>query len=310
MPNDNEEVKPPVAEIPAVKPEGEEDEEVLTADDLTEEEKQEAQKDTEAHSSEAEKPVEGEEAETETEILKVEAEVDEPEDVKPEVKTEDVIPDKTPKAVEGETVRERALRQETARVKALLRQERGKKLISDVPVTAKQDELTADEKKVLETFDPEQVNNMDKLFDVLAKKKGFVRSDQLSKQQTVSQLTDTFDDWMESHPELDEKNDPDGLLWKQVQAEYGRYKQPGNAKDLKVILNRIHRDIFGIETDNKGLKKVEAKQEKLKVASHSASAGGSGPSKANTKADPELKQLVDSGALKGFTAEEIAAMGL
>ena len=164
--------------------------------------------------------------------------------------------------------------------------------------------------KILEAFDPEQVKNMDKLFDVLAKQKGFVRSGELSKQQTVSQLTDTFDTWMEDHPELDEKNDPDGLLWKQVQTEYGRYKQPANPKELKLILNRIHRDVFGIETDNKGLKKVEAKQEKLKVASHSASGGNSGSGKAKSDSDPELKGLVSSGALKGFTAEEIADMGL
>ena len=305
MPNDEtEEVKPPVAETPAEKPETEEDEEVLTADDLSEEEQQEAQKETESQSSGEEEPAEEtEEAEPEKVSVTPVVEGDKP------VVTP-VAEDKTPIAVEGETPRERALRMEVERVKKVNRVLKGQKLISDIQPQVKQPVLADEDKKILEAFDPEQVKNMDKLFDVLAKQKGFVRSGELSKQQTVSQLTDTFDTWMESHPELDEKNDPDGLLWKQVQTEYGRYKQPANPKELKLILNRIHRDVFGIETDDKGLKKVEAKQEKLKVASHSASGGSSGSGKVTSKPEPELKALVDSGAMKGFTAEEIAEMGL
>lgn len=304
---DTEEVKEPVAAESVDKLQGDEDEEVLTADDLSEDEQQEAEKETQSQeSSGEEKPAEVADAETETEEVKNEAEVTEGD--KPVVQT--ITEDKTPKAVPGETPRERALRMEATRLRAANRALKGSKLIGEIPTTAKQTVLADEDKKVLESFDPEQVKNMDKLFDVLAKQKGFVKNDDISKQQTASQLTDTFDEWMESHPELDEKNDPDGLLWKQVQAEYARYKQPANSKDLKVVLNRIHKDIFGIETDDKGLKKVEAKQEKIKVASHSASGGSSGSSKAESKADPELKKLADSGALKGFTAEEIAEMGL
>lgn len=218
---------------------------------------------------------------------------------------------KKPKEVPGETPREKALRLEVTRIKQKLRTERGDKMFKgvDIPV-ADNPALTEDDQKLLESYDQEQLNSLDKVIGVLAKKHGFVKKDEFSKQTYQGESQKTLDTWLETHPIYDEKNDPDGVLWKRFQEEFSQYKAPKNPRDFEKIFNRIHRDIVGIETDGKGLKQVEAQQEKIKVASHgAANAGGSKP-KSKAAVGEDLKQLASSGALQGFSPEELKDMGL
>jgi hypothetical protein len=216
---------------------------------------------------------------------------------------------KTPKDVPGETPREKALRLELERKRAQLRELRGQKMFGNVSVQTTAEELTEEDKKVLEQFDPEQVANMEKLLAVQAKKMGFVKKDEFSKNSFQEQAQSVLDDWLEAHPVYNEDNDPDGVLWKEFQREYSQYRTPQNPKELTKIFNRIHKDLYGIETDTKPLKQVEAKQEKIKVASHGGTTGASSTKQAPT-IDAETQQMVKSGALKGFSDEDLAELGL
>uniref|UniRef100_UPI003080D7C3 hypothetical protein n=1 Tax=Mesomycoplasma ovipneumoniae TaxID=29562 RepID=UPI003080D7C3 len=133
------------------------------------------EKETPAASSAEEKPADEPEVESEEQSSEEEA-GDEPEKSE-EVDTEDEpegdkgdksndLSDggekpKKPKPVEGETPREYALRMEVERVKKANRILRGAKLLGDVqPQKATQSvEYSDEEKKILESFDPEQVSN-------------------------------------------------------------------------------------------------------------------------------------------------------
>jgi hypothetical protein len=317
MPNEQEEVKDTGEEV--ITPENVEQK----LDDETPEEKE-----TPAESSMEKKP-DGEKAEDKTEESKPEEgkeETEKPEaeavdeseeEKKPEITAPAEVEGevKEPKEVPGETPREKALRLETGRVKALLRKERGKKLLGDVQIETPATELSAEEKKVLEGFDPEQVANQEKLFTVLAKKHGYIRKDEFSKQTYTESAQTILDEFLEQHEEYSADKDPDGVLWKQFKEEYGLYQKPANPRDFKKIFNRIHNGIFGITTTPKQTPgQIAAKQEKVKVAS--AGGGAAKPGRlsdkrtAPTSANPELSKVARSGGLKGFTEEEIAELGL
>lgn len=212
------------------------------------------------------------------------------------------------KPVEGETPRERALREEVTRLRRIRRVERGQKMFKDVSVSTNIEDLSEEDKEVLAAFDPEQVSNMEKLFAIQAKKLGFVKKDEFAKQTFHEQAQNVLDDFLEKHPEYDESNDPDGLLWGKFQKEYSQYKIPENPKDLGRIFNKIHKEVFGITTDTSTLKKVEAQQEKIKIASHSASSGASS-TKSESRVDDDTKKLVNSGAMKGFSDEDLKELG-
>lgn len=220
-----------------------------------------------------------------------------------------------PKEVPGETPKEHALRLETARVKALLRKERGQKLIGDAPIQSPSSaELSVEDKKVLEGFDPEQVANQEKLFAILAKKQGYVRKDEFSKQTYTETAQGLLDDFLEKHDEYSAEKDPEGLLWNRFKQEYSIYNKPANPKDFVKIFNRVHNEIFGITTTPKQTPgQIAAKQEKVKTASHGAATAT--PSRLSDKrktgpVDAVLSKTARTGGLKGFTDAEIAEMGL
>lgn len=222
------------------------------------------------------------------------------------------------KRAPGETPKEYALRREVTRLKRINRTQRVTKLLGDVQPqkAAAPAELSAEEKKVLESFDPEQVANQEKLFGILAKKNGYVRKDELTQGQYKDTAQTVLDDWLGAHPQYSEEKDPDGILWKRFGEEFGMYKPPANPKDHVKIFNRIHNDIFGITTKEKAgkdLKTVKAQQKKVDTAS--AGSGGSAPRKLSDRrksapADKELSDAARSGGLKGFSDQEIADMGL
>jgi len=313
MPDEIEEVKETGAEG---------NDEIITPDNVHEKldiEKPEEEKETPAESSEAKKPdgetiEESEESDESKEEAVEESELEKP-DVSDTTDT-DNVDGKEPKSVPGETPRERALRLETGRVKKLLRQERTKKLLGDVqPEATVSTELSPEEKKVLEGFDPEQVANQEKLFNVLAKKHGYVRKDEFSKQTYIDTAQEVLDDFLEQHEEYSVEKDPDGILWKQFQEEFGLYQKPANPRGFKRILNKVHNDIFGITTTPKQIpSKVAAQQEKLKVASTGSAA--TKPTRLSDKQKPagsastELSKIARSGGLKGFSEEELAELGL
>jgi hypothetical protein len=305
MTND-EEVKEPVASETPVVSETDEDE-VLTADDLTDEEKQEAEKETQAQESSGEKKPAVEETSEEKPEEVVEGDKSEPV-VTEEKKTE-------PKPVEGETPRERALRLEVERVKRANRQLKGDKLLKDVKPVVTPVTLTEEDQKALESYDPEQLANLRKVTGIIAKQEGWVKKDEFSNEQRQQELKDSFDDWMDQNPEFSEDQDPDGVMWKALQHAYKERNEyrppPKNSKELNRVLNGIKKDLFGVTvtTDTTDLRKVEAQKEKIKVSSHGA--GSSAATKPKSKTvDPEIDTLIKSGAMKGFDDKDLEEYGL
>lgn len=255
---------------------------------------------TPAPSSEAEKPAE--------EFIEEVPEGDGQEETESTEETENS--ESVPEPVEGESPRERALRLEVERVKRKLRVERGQKLLGDVQPQVTKSELSDEDKKLLEAYNPEEVENLEKVFTVLAKKQGYVKKDEFTKESYAKASQDVFDNFMESHPEYSEENDPDGILWNRFKDEFNLYQKPANPKDFTRIFNKVHNEIFGItSTPKTAPTQMKAKQEKLRVASHGPS---SASPKQRTAENPnaELSRLARSGAMKGFSEEELKEMGL
>lgn len=193
-----------------------------------------------------------------------------------------------PKPVEGETPRERALRLEATRLKGLIRDQRKGELF----VKRANNETTLPED--LKDYDPEQI----KTFQNIAEKLGFARRDEIVHQTTQDRLNNEFDTFMEEHPEYSPENDKDGLLWNQFKSEFSFYNPPKDPKVLRKILNKVHGDIYGIQPA-KNLNKINASQEKIKVASHTGASAGK-----ETKNQPLQPQGLRIDALRGFTEEE------
>lgn len=237
------------------------------------------EKETPTPSSEDEQPVE-EEQEEEIEEAPIQAE--EPEEVK------------GPKPVEGETPREKALRLETARLKGLLRKERQEELFVKQPTSKHEEDLSE--------YDPEEL----KRFETLAIKMGFAKKDEIMRDSVQEKNSAEFDTFIEAHPEYSPENDPDGTLWNTFKSEFALYQPPQDPKTLRKVLNKVHNEIYGVQPAS-NLNKINAQQQKLKVASHTGSQASSRVSeKAPVKA-PNTNIRLDM--LKGFDEDEMKELG-
>lgn len=268
--NSNEEVKE-FTQTVQVTPSKEDD------DDFVEEEENE----TPSSSSDEEKESEDEE-ESDTEEVE---ETNEPQEAE--------IPKTEPKPVEGETPRERALRLEATRLKGLLREQRKEELFVHNPNLNKQN---IDED--LAEYDPEEL----KRFETLATKMGFAKKSEIQNQTIQDRNNNEFETFMEAHPEYAPENDTDGLLWNQFKTEFALYNPPTDPKTLKKVLNKVHNEIYGVQPA-KNLNKINASQEKIKVASHTGSSAGK-----ETKSKPQSPSGLRLDAMKGFSEEEIAEL--
>ncbi len=244
------------------------------------------------------------EEETETPDSSSEEEIKEPET---EVETEDSsddepaedteapvaeAPKSEPKPVEGETPREKALRMEATRLKGLLREQRKEELFVKKPADiSKKDEELAE-------YDPEQVKN----FEKIAKSLGFAKKEEILSENSQERLNDTFNEFMEAHPEYAPENDKDGVLWNQYKTEFALYNPSKDPKTLKKILNKVHNEIYGVQPA-KNLTKINASQEKIKVASRSGSSTGKEPRR-TSQAPSGLR----TDMMKGFDDKEIAEL--
>ena len=216
------------------------------------------------------------EPEQEEEITEPEQEAEAPE-VKPE-----------PKPVEGETPREKALRLEATRLKGLLRDQRRDDLFVKQPTDIPKNEKLAD-------YDPEEL----KRFEMLATELGFARKDEIIHQTTQDKLNGEFEAFIEAHPEYSPENDKDGVLWNQFKSEFTLYNPPKEAKTLRKVLNKVHNEIYGVQPA-KNLSKINASQEKIKVASHTGASAGK-----ETRQPTRQSSTLRTDAMKGFSEEEL-----
>ena len=205
------------------------------------------------------------------------------------------------KAVEGETPRERALRFEVTRLKRINRFHKRDELFGkDAPPPVTKKELSPEKKKLLERYNAEEVQGLREVLDVIGEDIGFVRKDEFQATTYQHSASGQLDAFLDEHQEYMPENDKDNLLWSQFKAEFELYRRPEDPKDFKKIFTKIHRDIFGVQPAS-GLRKINAQQEKIKVASHSGASAGKGSARSSAPVlDPGLKSH-----LKGFSEAEM-----
>ena len=229
-----------------------------------------------------------------------------PEDEQPpkeEIPQRQVVSEKKePKPVEGETPREYALRKEVERLRQKARGEMTKDMFGNTPPVEKP-APTSKSKEVLSKYNPEEVQNFKEVMEAVADDLGYVRKEEYQKSTYASQREEILNQFLDSHPEYAPENDKDDLLWNRFKEELSMYRDPANPKDYKKIFDRVHKDIFSIQTDPASINKIKAGQEKLKVASH-ASASSNRPITQRNQGpalDPSLKVH-----MKGFDDEELS----
>lgn len=201
------------------------------------------------------------------------------------------------KEVPGETAREYALRREVTRLKQTIRDKKKSELLGNIKPTQKisqeqYDLLSEDDKKILEQYDQSELSVFENVLGVIAKKQGWVKKDEFQANTFKERADEVLDDFLNEHQEYMPENDKDNVLWSRFKEEYSLYKEPGNPKDLKRLLNKVHREIFNFQPEE-GLKKIDAKQEKIKVASHAGDSSKHGQfSSKQGKIDPSLRQYL------------------
>lgn len=232
---------------------------------------------------------------------------DEKENVTPPQKAK--VADDGLKDVPGETPRERALRLQVTQLRAKARQERMGEIIGQPKITPPTREMSDEQKQVLSKYKPEDIAALRDVIPLLASEMGFVREDQLIQKEVVKESNNVFETFMNEHPEYSEENDPDGTLWEALKEEYALFETPKSPKQLQKILERSHKEVFGIQPAG-ALKTVKTAQEKVKVASH----GSNSKPQVNARREESLVRGNPEGArkdmLKGFSEEDLEAMGL
>jgi|SRR3990167_812677 len=237
---------------------------------------------TQSESSQIETKAETEiDAEAENEVVENQPE---------EQKTEEI------KDVLGENPQARALRMEVTRVKRELAKYRKDELFTPAP---KQQPV---QNKVLENYDSEQVKELKMILAAAADELGFVKKDELNATINGNSRDEIWNSFLEKHPEYLVENDGEGAFYNQLKEEFGLYKEPTSAKDFQKLLNRCHDSIFGTKSAPLNIKKINAQQEKIKVASHS---GGTAGNKSSSSKPSANSANLRTDMLKGFTEDEI-----
>src|ERR1035437_3912226 len=150
------------------------------------------------------------------------------------------------KPVEGETKREFALRLENARLRDEVRGHQSQEILTPPPAPTKK-ELSPEKKKVLEKYKAEDINTLKEVFDVMAEDMGFVWQDQLGATAYQQKAGEVLDEFLEKHPEYQPQNDAGNVLWNRFKEEYSLYRPTQNPRDLKKILDKVHKEVFGIK---------------------------------------------------------------
>lgn len=269
----------------------------------------EDEKDTQSDSSQTKNNEEGDKPESKDSDTSDDDTVEEPEK-KTEAKTaapktEDTERYGDVKRSSGESDREFALRIENARLRDEVRGNMSKGVFTP-PATQAKKELSPEKKKVLDQYKPEDIQKLEQVFDAMAEGMGFVRKTELGASSFQEKAGEILDEFLEKHPEYMPENDRGGILWKRFQDEFSIYKTPENPKVIKKILDKVHREVFGIKSAA-AINNNEAAKEKIKVASHSGSPRPT-PSREGVKRNV-APQGLRTDMLKGFSDEEIAEFG-
>ncbi len=224
----------------------------------------------------------------------------------PAVPVEGTAPDTEPsdRKLPDETPREYARRLEIEKLRGQLRTQRTSEVLDTVvPVNAgaPRTEVSPATQELLSKYKPEELNALREVLPVLAAEMGFVRKDEIAGTSYKDKVQEELDGFVERHPEYSPENDPDGTLWGRFKDEFGQYKQPANPKDYKRLFEKVHQSVFGIQAGDV-LPKVQAQQQKVRVASHAGASGPTAPSRNQRSQGNSSGLRLD--ALKGFSDED------
>jgi len=247
-----------------------------------------------------------EERTLETEKEEKEEEIDEDKDDEEEVSEDTADSSKAEiKEVAGETPKERALRLEVTRLKRAARQKSQDEIFKQDKAKVSEDDYQ--ELKDL-GYDEDQIKTLDKAFDIIGTKKGFVRKDQTWKETAQS----TLEQFIEENPEYAPENDKEDVYWGRFnEILKNDYNIAGkNPKQLKSIFERVDRDVEEELGDNESKEgKLEAKKQKIRSVSAGAAASTVKSGESKTVVNSGNKTYVSSNhpglVFKGFDEDEV-----
>lgn len=217
-----------------------------------------------------------------------------------EEEVEPVVEPKQPKPVEGETIREYALRKEVERTKAKLRAVEQDKVFKEVE---EPQEDNTDIQALLDAgYSEQDIENSKKLISVLAPKLGLVNS----KQTYQEKANETLSNFIEEHKEYSPALDKDDVRWNRFKTILKEdYNLNGKTPaQLKTIFNKVNRDVIeelGEVKINNSENKRNAQQ--LKIASVSHSSGTNTTPVKKTKTPGEI--VAGGVKFSGFDDDEL-----
>jgi hypothetical protein len=203
---------------------------------------------------------------------------------------------KQPKPVEGETPREKALRLQIQELREKIRNK-------DEVIKIAQPLISNEEYESLkENYDDEELEKFEKLFDVIGKKKGYVKAEDVYKDKGQ----DVLNNFLEKHPEYSLEKDPKDERWnifkKILDKDYNRVgKTP---TELSKLFEKVNRDVLEElgETDKKVISSSQqrnAELQKIRSVSHTGGTKTEAVKKSNTPIDPSIRKL-----FKGFEDDD------
>lgn len=216
-----------------------------------------------------------------------------------------------PQKLPGESDREYALRLEVTNLRGQLSRNRASEITGEVvPAGTARREMTTEQKAILQKYEADPQNKaaiaaMREIFPVLAAEQGFVKADEIAKSEFERDATAQLDGFLDKHPEYLPANDPGNILWDRFRSTYAMYRPPTTPRAMAQLLDRVHREVFGIQAPG-ALPGVAAAQRKADIASHAgAPASPARPSQPRAAA-PATGVRFDM--LKGFSQEDIDEM--
>jgi hypothetical protein len=213
--------------------------------------------------------------------------------------TEDVFLDteiKQPKPVEGETAKEKALRSQIQELREKIRNK-------DEVIKIAQPLISNEEYEALkETYDDEELEKFEKLFDVIGKKKGYVKAEDVYKDKGQ----DILNNFLEKHSEYSLEKDPKDERWNTFKKILDRdYNRVGKTPtELSKLFEKVNRDVLEElgETDKKVISSSQqrnAELQKIRSVSHTGGTKTEVVKKSNAPTDPNVRKL-----FKGFDDDD------
>lgn len=194
---------------------------------------------------------------------------------------------KQPKPVEGETPREKALRIQIQELREKIRSK--DQVIKIVEPLISNEEYEA----LKETYDDDELQKFEKLFDVIGKKKGYVKAEDVYKDKGQ----ETLNTFLDKHPEYKPENDPEDGRWntfyKILERDYNRVGK--NPTELSKLFEKVNRDVLE-ELGESPTKTIASSQrnaeiQKIRSVSHTGGTKQEISKKSNAPTDPNIRKM-------------------